>query len=77
MTFASDTHSFDSFEDALEGQFELGVTDGLPVIPPTPERVAAMLVAGGVAGDTVLGEVPTRDVVVTAEKVAINAVMAP
>ena len=28
------------------------------------------------AGDTVLGEVPTRDVVVTAEKVAINAVMA-
>jgi hypothetical protein len=23
MSFVSDTHSFDSFEDALEGQFEL------------------------------------------------------
>ncbi|MSX96402.1 MAG: hypothetical protein F2739_07655, partial [Actinobacteria bacterium] len=76
MSFVSDTHSFDSFEDALEGQFELGVTDGLPVVPPTPERVAAMLAAGGIAGETILGEVPTRDVVVTAEKVAINAVMA-
>lgn len=76
MNFSSDTHSFDTFEDALEGQFDLGVTDGLPVVPPTPDRVSAMLEAGGVSGETVLGEVPTRDVVVTAEKVAINAVMA-
>ena len=76
MTFSSSQHSFDTFEDALEGQFDLGVTDGLPVIPPTPERVQAMLDAAGLAPDAVLGEVPTRDVVVTAEKVAINAVMA-
>lgn len=76
MTFSSSTHSFDSFEDALEGQFDLGVTDGLPVIPPTPDRVEAMLAAAGLAPEVVLGEVPTRDVVVTAEKVAINAVMA-
>lgn len=76
MTFSSATHTFDTFEDALEGQFDLGVTDGLPVIPPTPERVQAMLDAAGLAPDAVLGEVPTRDVVVTAEKVAANAVMA-
>ena len=56
MSFVSDTHSFDSFEEALEGQFELGVTDGLPVVPPTPERVAEMLAAGGVSGETILGE---------------------
>lgn len=76
MTFSSSTHTFDTFEDALEGQFELGVTDGLPVVPPTPERVQAMLDAAGLAPDVVLGAVPTRDVVVTAEKVAANAVMA-
>ena len=76
MTFSSSTHTFDTFEDALEGQFELGVTDGLPVVPPTPERVQAMLDSAGLAPDVVLGEVPTRDVVVTAEKVAANAVMA-
>jgi hypothetical protein len=76
VTFSSSEHVFDSFEDALEGQFDLGITDGLPVIPPTPERVQAMLDAAGIAPDVVLGEVPTRDVIVTAEKVACNAVMA-
>ncbi len=76
MTFSSSEHEFDSFADALEGQFELGVTDGLPVVPPTPDRVEAMLAAGDAAPEEVLGSVPTRDVVVTAEKVAINAVMA-
>ena len=76
MTFSSAEHEFDSFADALEGQFELGVTDGLPVVPPTPDRVEAMLAAGDAVPDDVLGSVPTRDVVVTAEKVAINAVMA-
>ena len=69
-------YAYDDDASAIEDFFERGFTDGLPVIPPTPERVSAMLAAGGVAPDDVLGEVPTRNVVVTAEKTAINAVMA-
>ena len=30
-------------EDPIEALFDRGVTDGLPVVPPTPERVVAML----------------------------------
>ncbi|MCH8196374.1 MAG: hypothetical protein IIB12_09915, partial [Chloroflexi bacterium] len=29
--------------EAIEAYFERGWTDGLPVIPPTPERVAEFL----------------------------------
>ena len=66
----------DAFE-AMEAFFERGWTDGLPVVPPTPARVAAMLDAAGLAPDTVIGRVPTREnMVITAEKLAINAVMA-
>ena len=38
--------------------------------------IEAFLAAAGLAPDVVLGEVPTRQVVVTAEHAAINAVMA-
>lgn len=60
----------------LEDYFARGWTDGLPVVAPTPERVETFLAAAGLEGDEVLGAVPTREVVVTAENVAINAVMA-
>ena len=45
-------------------------------MPPTPEKVQAFLEAAGLAADDVLGEVPTREVVVSAEQAAINAIMA-
>jgi hypothetical protein len=70
------TYSYDDEAAAIEDYFDRGFTDGLPVVPPTPARVGAMLAAGGLAPDAVLGEVPTRNVVVTAEKTAVNAVMA-
>jgi hypothetical protein len=76
VTLVSEQYPFDTYEDAVEGFFERGFTDGLPVIPPTPERVAAMLATMGLAPDAELGEVPTRNVTVTAEKAAINAAMA-
>lgn len=73
---SSQGHTFEDADEALEACFELGWTDGLPVVPATPERVEAMLAAGGLGPHEVLGEVPTRKVTVTAEKAAVNAVMA-
>ena len=34
---------FNDWEVALEHYFRLGLTDGLPVVPPTPDRLQAML----------------------------------
>ena len=62
--------------DIQEHFFESGWTDGLPIVPPTPDRVVAMLEAGGVDADELLGTVPQRNISVSTEKLAINAVMA-
>jgi hypothetical protein len=60
----------------VEDYHERGWTDGLPVVPPTPEAVQQMLDDAGLAADVELGRVPTRLLAVTAESAAINAVMA-
>jgi hypothetical protein len=62
--------------EVQEEFFDRGWTDGLPVIPPTPERVVAMLRAAGLEGEELLGTVKERDRSVSAEEAAINAVMA-
>ena len=67
---------YDSAEELSEDFFRRGWTDGLPVTIPTPDRVAFHLAAAGLEPGQEIGGVPTRDVVVTAEHVAINAVMA-
>jgi hypothetical protein len=51
-------------------------SDGLPVVPPTEERVAAMLAAAALEPGTSLGKVPPSWDEALAEKVAVNAVMA-
>jgi hypothetical protein len=56
--------------------YERGWTDGLPVVPPTPERVSEFLEYSGYGPADVITMVPTRNRVITAEKVAINCVMA-
>lgn len=65
-----------SGEDEIEAMFERGWSDGLPLVPPTEERVLRML--GGTARDPqeVVGVVPSDLVEATVEKIAINAVMA-
>jgi hypothetical protein len=55
---------------------EKGWTDGLPIIPPTEERVARMLEAIQRDSQDVIGFVPPKWAPATVEKVAINAVMA-
>ncbi|MBI2371555.1 MAG: hypothetical protein HYV08_15210 [Deltaproteobacteria bacterium] len=62
--------------EAIEFCYQKGWTDGLPVVPPTEGRIRAMLDAAGLSPETVLGELQARRRIVTAEKVAINAVMA-
>lgn len=55
---------------------ERGWSDGLPVVAPTPERVEAMLAESDLLPEDVLGAVPGRAAVLTAEMLAANAVMA-
>ncbi len=61
---------------ALEQLHELGCTDGLPVIIPTPERVARMVLASGYDAELALGSMGPGGGVASIEKVAIAAVMA-
>lgn len=62
--------------DSVEVCFERGWTDGLPVTPPTDERVIAMLKGTTRRPDEIVGKIPPFLADCTVEKVAINAVMA-
>ncbi len=72
----SDVFELPDTIEAIEYYYDQGMTDGLPVIPPTPERVQQFLDAVALDPKEVLGTRPSRNWVVTAGKVAINAVMA-
>ena len=63
-------------EDLIEVCYENGWTDGLPVVPPTPERVERMLSGTDRDPDELIAAVPPKWGRATVEKVAINAVMA-
>ncbi len=65
-----------ALEDVFEALHDRGLTDGLPVVPPTPERVVGMLEHTGRDPQEVVGAVPPYGGDATVEKVAINAVMA-
>jgi hypothetical protein len=74
--FQSRTIEIGSAEDPAEACFERGWTDGLPVTPPTRERVLRMLSGTPRAPDEIIGMIPPDLAPCTVEKVAINAVMA-
>ena len=65
-----------SASEQIEYCYERGWTDGLPVVPATRPLVDTMLETGGLRPDAVIASMPSRKVSLTAEKVAINAVMA-
>jgi hypothetical protein len=75
-TMNAKRHPVADIGDAMEFCFQQGWTDGLPVVPPTEERVRAMLEATGLDPKEEIGYIAHRAVSITAEKVAINAVMA-
>lgn len=63
-------------EDLIEACYERGWSDGLPVVPPTPERVLRMLKGTDRDPAEEVGLVPPDLAPCTVEKVAINALMA-
>jgi len=68
--------SADDEVSAIEHLHELGCTDGLPVIVPTPDRVVRMVLATGYDADLALGEMGPNLGECTVEKLAVAAVMA-
>jgi hypothetical protein len=64
------------FAVAQETYHSNGWTDGLPVVPPTPELVSACLEWALLSPEHLVGIEPVRERSITAEKLAINAVMA-
>jgi len=70
------TIALGELEDVQEALHERGLTDGLPVVPPTAERVVAMLAHTSRDPQDLVGVVPPYEGRATVEKVAVNAVMA-
>ena len=67
----------DAFDRVNDYFYERGWTDGLPIVPPTGERVRAML--GGMpwrGADEVIATVPPRMGAASLRQIAVNAVMA-
>ncbi len=66
----------DSIEEVGDYFYRRGWTDGLPIVPPTEDRVERMLNGTTRKPQEVIGEIPPGEGLATVEKVAINAVMA-
>jgi thioredoxin reductase len=66
-----------SLEDIEDQLYRNGATDGLPIVPPTPERVARMIEHNGLDPQAAIAaKVAPQNGEATVEKIAINAVMA-
>ena len=64
------------WDDPVETAYDRGWSDGLPVVPPTDERILRMLGGTSRKPEEIVGPVPPNLAPCTVEKVAINAVMA-
>lgn len=76
MEFASIRHQVDDVMAAQEYFHSRHWTDGLPIVPPTTEAVAAHLEWAMLEPASLIGIEPVRARPITAEKLAINSVMA-
>lgn len=66
----------DAFTEVNNLFYHRGWGDGLPIVPPTPERVAAMLKGSDLPPDFVVATIDPLGGEATVEKIAVNAVMA-
>jgi hypothetical protein len=75
-TFQSRAVEIAASDDPIEACYARGWSDGLPVVPPTRERVLAMLKGTTRSPTEVIGRIPPDYAECTVEKIAINAVLA-
>jgi hypothetical protein len=66
----------DELAEVNRGFASAGYTDGLPIIPPTAERVARMVAGSGLDAGHSIGKVPPIWGEATIQRIAANAVMA-
>lgn len=66
----------DDLEEIYQWFYENEMTDGLPIIPPTEERVERMVRASRHDPEEIIAVIPPRQGVATVEAIAANAVMA-
>ena len=62
--------------ESIELMYEAGWTDGLPVVPPTGERIREFVDYLGRSPDDLVAELPPLGGRATVERIAANAVMA-
>ena len=70
------TDFLDAFEKTNEMFLANRWADGLPIVPPAPELVKAMLAGTTRSPQEIVGQVAPKNGTATVEKIAINAVMA-
>ena len=75
MHLISKNHAAEDIFAVQELYHSNGWTDGLPIVPPTQQAVEACLEWAMLPPDQLIGIEPVRAQAVTAEKLAINAVM--
>jgi len=68
--------SVDDFDAINQFYREKGLTDGLPIVPPTRARVNAMVAGAGRPRATLISQLAPAFGLATVESIAINAVMA-
>jgi hypothetical protein len=70
----------EDFQDACEKINQMFLAnhwaDGLPIVPPTPKLVKAMLAGSTRSPQEIIGQAAPKNGTATVEKIAINAVMA-
>ena len=64
------------YDEVCRAMADSGWTDGLPVVPPTPERVAEFLRFTDRAPDEVVATIPPANRAATVRHVAVNGAMA-
>ncbi|MCB1739192.1 MAG: hypothetical protein KDK91_02400 [Gammaproteobacteria bacterium] len=76
MQLASTSYQLEDMSSVQELYHSNGWTDGLPIVPPTAGAVEACLEWTLLRPDELIGIEPVRERPISAEKLAINAVMA-
>jgi hypothetical protein len=67
---------FGAWDNMTEDFIRRGWSDGMPLVPPTPERVEALVAATGRPGDELVGKFAPGFGLGTVRKIAANAAMA-